>query len=52
MSEYSKEQQFGVELHIFEQASIVGEYEVVIVIWPVPAICPAFCTYPEGQSKN
>ena len=22
------------------------------MIWPVPGICPAFCTYPEGQSKK
>ena len=55
MSEYSKEQQFIVQLHLSAQSSIVCEYEVVGylgVIWPVPGISPAFCTYPGGQSKK
>ena len=44
-----------MSLHLDEQSPIVDEYEVVGgvgVIWPDPAISPAFCTYPEGQSKT
>ena len=54
-SEYSKEQQSCMSLHLDEQSPIVSECEVVGclgVISPVPGISPTFCTYPEGQSKK